>query len=479
MSQPFPNTMDFSGFNAPSRIECDVHDLVVEGTVPAELNGSWYQTVPDPQFPPLFPDDTYLSGDCMMRMLRFENGHVDLKQRYVQSERFKEERRARRALYGRYRSPYTDDASVRGKSRAVYNTTPIFHGGRLLALKEDSHGMEIHPRTLETLGEWDYRGKLRSQTMTAHPRFDPRSGEMLFFGYEAGGLATRDVAYLKANRDGELTHEEWLQVPYCSLMHDFVVTQEHTIFPVFPITADRARLEAGGAHWIWEPTKESYVGIMPRNGSVAQLRWFRGPPRSAFHYMNAFTEGHRVHMDFGCGRIAPFPFIRAATGIQVKPEEMAGAFVRWTFDLSKPGDGYEETILGPGGDMPRAADKDAMRDYEIGYYQTFDPTLGPPNIAGPVGPGFNTILRIEVRSGKLKRFVPDGASTVQEHVHIASKQPGHEGYLGFIVDRHAENLSEFFLLEAQQPDKGPIARIKIPFRLRVGVHGNWVPAEAL
>ncbi len=479
MSQPFPNTMDFSGFNAPSRIECDVHDLVVEGKIPAELNGSWYQTVPDPQFPPMFADDTYLSGDGMMRMLRFENGHVDLKQRYIQSERFKEERRARRALYGRYRSPYTDDPSVRGKSRGVYNTTPIFHGGKLLALKEDNRGMQIHPRTLETLGEWDFGGKLRSQTMTAHPRFDPLSGEMLFFGYEASGLATRDVAYLKANRDGELVHEEWLQVPYCSLMHDFVVTQEHTIFPVFPITADLARLKAGGAHWIWEPTKETFVGIMPRNGSVKELRWFRGPPRSAFHYMNAFTEGNRVHMDFGCGRIAPFPFIRAATGIEVKPEEMAGAFVRWTFDLSKPGDTYEETILGPGGDMPRAADKDAMRDYEIGYYQTFDPTLGHPNIAGPVGPGFNTILRLEVRSGKLKRFVPDGASTVQEHVHIPSSQPGHEGYLGFIVDRHAESLSEFFLLEAEHPDKGPIARIKVPFRLRVGVHGNWVPAAAL
>ena len=147
MSHPFPNTMDFSGFNAPSRIECDVHDLVVEGKIPAELNGSWYQTVPDPQFPPMFADDTYLSGDGMMRMLRFENGHVDLKQRYIQSERFKEERRARRALYGRYRSPYTDDPGVRGKSRGVYNTTPIFHGGKLLALKEDNRGMQIHPRT--------------------------------------------------------------------------------------------------------------------------------------------------------------------------------------------------------------------------------------------------------------------------------------------------------------------------------------------
>jgi len=479
MSNAFPSAMDYTGFNAPSRIECDVHDLVVEGQIPAEVNGSWYQTVPDPQYAPMIPPDTYLSGDCMMRMLRFENGRADLKQRYVQSERFKEERRARRALYGRYRNPYTDDPSVRGKSRAVYNTTPIFHGGRLLALKEDSRAMEIHPRTLETLGEWDYRGKLRSQTMTAQPRFDPETGEMFFFGYEASGLASRDVSYCIANKDGELVHEEWFQAPYCSLMHDFVVTQEHVIFPVFPITADLERMKAGGTHWIFEPGKESFIGIMPRRGSVKDMRWFRGPARSAFHYMNAFTEGSRVHMDFGCGKMVPFPFIREASGIQMRPEEMAGSFVRWSFDLSKPGDRYEESVLGPAGDMPRTSNKDQTRDYGIGYYQSFDPTLGPPNIAGPVGAGFNTIVRIEIPSGRMKRFVPGGPTTVQEHVHIPSKQPNHEGYLGFIVDRHADSLSEFVILEAQNPDKGPLARVQIPLRLRVGVHGNWVPAESM
>jgi carotenoid cleavage dioxygenase-like enzyme len=346
-------------------------------------------------------------------------------------------------------------------------------------LKEDSHAMEIHPRTLETLGEWDYRGKLRSQTMTAHPRFDPQTGEMYFFGYEAGGLASRDVSYCIANKDGELVHEEWFQAPYCSLMHDFVVTQEHVIFPVFPITADLERMQGGGTHWIFEPGKESFVGIMPRRGSVKDMRWFRGPARSAFHYMNAFTEGSRVHMDFGCGKMVPFPFIREASGIQMRPEEMAGSFVRWSFDLSKPGERYEESVLGPAGDMPRTSNKDQMRNYGIGYYQSFDPTLGPPNIAGPVGAGFNTIVRIEIPSGRMKRFVPGGPTTVQEHVHIPSKQPKHEGYLGFIVDRHADNLSEFVLLEAEHPDKGPLARVQIPLRLRVGVHGNWVPAENL
>ncbi|HUN72941.1 MAG TPA: carotenoid oxygenase family protein [Steroidobacteraceae bacterium] len=479
MSSTFPRTMDFSGYNEPSRVECDVFDLVVDGALPEEIHGSWYQCVPDPQFPPMLGTDTYLSGDGMVRMLRFERGHVDFKQRYIQSERWKSERAARRSLYGRYRNPYTDDPSVRGKSRAVYNTTPIYHAGRLLALKEDSHAMELDPHTLETLGEWDYEGRLRSQTMTAHTRLDPQTGELLFFGYEASGLASRDVAFCVADASGRLTREEWFEVPYCSMMHDFAVTQEHVIFPVFPTTADRARIEAGGAHWIWEPSRPSFVGIMPRAGSVRDMRWFRGPAYSAYHFMNAHTDGNQVHLDFTHGSVNPFPFIQEASKIQVRPEDMRGQFVRWTFNMARPGEQWEEYVLGPAGDMPRIAEKDMLVKYEVGYYQSFDPGVGPPLIAGPVGAGFNTILRIELASGKLARLPMDQRSTVQEHVHIPARQPGHEGYLAFLVDLHDEQRTEMFVVEAARLERGPIARIRIPLRLRVGVHGNWVAAETL
>jgi carotenoid cleavage dioxygenase len=127
--------------------------------------------------------------------------------------------------------------------------------------------------------------------------------------------------------------------------------------------------------------------------------------------------------------------------------------------------------------MPRIANKDMLVDYDIGYYQTFDPSVAPPLIAGPVGAGFNTILRLEVKTGKLTRLPMDHRSTVQEHVHIPSRVPGHEGYLAFLVDLHDEHVSEMFVLEAARIERGPVARIKIPLRLRVGVHGNWVSAQ--
>jgi carotenoid cleavage dioxygenase len=368
---------------------------------------------------------------------------------------------------------------VRGKRRGAANTTPIFHGGRILAAKEDSRAWAVDPKTLETIGEWDFGGKLRSETMTAHPRIDPETGEMYFFGYEAGGLATKDVAYCVANRDGELIREEWFEAPYCALMHDFAVTKEHAIFPVFPIVADLARIKAGGPHWAWDGERHSHIGIMPRDGKVSQMRWFRGPACSAFHFINAYTEGNKVHLDFSVANVPVFGFIRAATNMTIQPHEISGDVVRWSFDLSKPGDTFEHASLGPPGDLPRIADRDSMKDYGVVYYGRVDPTIAIPILTGPVGAGFNALTRLEVGSGRSTTLPMANRTTLQEPVHIPSAQPGHEGYLAYVVDKHDENLSEVHIVNASQLERGPITRIKIPLRLRSGVHGTWVSANRL
>jgi carotenoid cleavage dioxygenase-like enzyme len=481
MTKPFPDTMDFSGFNAPSRIEADVFDLVVIGEIPQEIKGRWYRATPDPQFPPLWENDTYLSGDGMISMLRFEDGHVDFKSRYVMTERLKNDRRARRSLYGRYRNPYTDDETVQFKpGRSAANTTPIFHAGRLLATKEDGRPMQMDPDTLETLGEYDFGGKLRSETVTAHVRMDDDTGEMFIYGYQAGGLATKDISYGIVNPEGELVAEHWFEGPSASLMHDFAITKKYAIFPFFPVTTNLDRLKAGGPHWVWESGKDTVIGIMPRDGSPEDMRWFTGPPAVTFHFMNAFDDGDEVHLDFGLSTMVPFPFMQRDSGLEpgLHMSERSG-LTRWTFDMKGQANTWKETKIGPPGDFPQVADRDHARPYEIGYYQGFDPDQGPPMVAGPVGVGFNTVRRINVKTGEVRSYTPGPGHTVQEHVHIPSGEPGHEGYLIFMVDVHETASSEAHLLLAEHPENGPVARIQIPFRQRNQVHGSWVAEEEL
>src|SRR5690606_9193331 len=142
--------------------------------------------------------------------------------------------------------------------------------------------------------------------------------------------------------DGQLTSEQWFSVPYCAMMHDFVVSKEHAIFPVFPTTSDIDRLKAGIPHWAWDPTKPTYVGIMPRNGNVSSMRWFEGPPCFSYHMMNAFTEGSLVHMDLCVTDINMFPFVMAAGGYPYDPRQANGRLARWTFDMAGDSNTWQE-----------------------------------------------------------------------------------------------------------------------------------------
>jgi carotenoid cleavage dioxygenase-like enzyme len=478
MANPFPHSMDYAGHNEPMRIECDIYDMVVEGEIPAEINGVWYRSIPDPQYAPLLGDDVFISGDGMVNAITFENGHADYKLRYIMSERLKNDRAARRSLHGAYRNPFTDDPAVQGKDRGVYNTTPIVHGGRLFALKEDNLAMELDPLSLETKGKCNFGGKLKSQTMTAHTRYDFDTGELYCFGYEAGGLATTDVSYFIIDKNCNLIHEEWFKAPYVAMMHDFVVTKEHAVFPVMPTTTDMEKLKKGLPHWAWDASKPTYVGIMPRKGKVSEMRWFEGPPCFSYHMMNAFTEGSKVHMDLCVADMNMFPFIMGAGGYEYNPMNANGRLARWTFDLAGNSKTWKETILGPGGDMPRVADKDHMKDYEIGYMAVFDPRIGPPILSGPTPAGFNAILRLNVKTGEVKAWSQPN-TTLQEPVHIKSRKPGHEGYLAVVCDLHASNTAQVLLFSASEIEKGPIAKLHIPMRQRCAVHGMWAPAEAL
>lgn len=479
----FPQTIHFTGLNTPVGIEWSARNLDVIGEIPREIEGAFFRAVPDPAHAPMFEDDIVLSGDGMISKFNISDGAVDFAIRYVETQRFKAEKSARRALFGQYRNPFTDDASVAGVDRTVANTTPVWHAGRLFMTKEDGLAYEIDPQTLETIGRWNYHGALRSETFTAHPRVDPETGEMFFFGYEAGGVCTTDVAYCIADKDGNLVSEQWFQQPYCSTIHDFAVTGKYAIFPIFPTTADLDRLKNGGPHWAHQQDLESWVGIIPRYGKVEEMRWFKGPAGvSAFHLLNAFDEDEQVHLDVCLSDTNAFGFMREAGGVQRAQHELGGGLTRWTFDIASEGDSFASRIIGPPGDMPRLRDRDQGRAYQDAWYLSMNPQGGPPLPGGPVGAAFNLMLRVEPQTGRLDAMTLDFGMAINEPVHVPSSDPGHEGWLLAIIDRQGEGdrfVSELWVINAGDIAAGPVARVSMPLPMRAQVHGCWVSAERL
>lgn len=480
----FPDNPGFTSVLRLVRLEGDIHDLEIEGDVPTDLNGAFYRVHPDPQFAPKFDDDQFFNGDGMVSMFRIRDGRIDFRQRYAQTDRFKLEREAGRALFGAYRNPLTDDESVKGRIRGTANTNVLVHAGKLYAMKEDSPCLLMDPDTLETEGYTDFGGDLTLPTFSAHPKIDPLTGNFCGFGYATKGPLTTDVSYFEIDPAGKVVKQIDFEAPYYTMLHDFAITEDYAVFNISPYTSSWEQLERNAPHFMYDTALPSYLGVLRRDGDGGDIRWFKKEPSfCGCHVMNAFQEGTKVHLDLPISENNSLPFFPDING---KPFDTMAArtyLSRLTVDVAANSDELSDIkkIGETCGEFPRIDDRYAGRPYRHGWMVTYDfdkPYNGP---AGPFAGVLNSLTHFDLETGVEQSWWAGPDSGVQEPCFIP-RGPGAEegdGYLVALVDNHITNYSDLCIFEARNLAKGPLARAKLPIRLRQGLHGNWVDGANL
>lgn len=272
---------DLAGSVLPCRLEGEIADLVVLGKIPDGIRGTFYRVMCDPFVPP-HPDNVPIDGDGNISAFRFHDGRVDMKVRYVETERFKLERKANKALFGLYRNPFTHHPCVRAAVDSTANTNLVLWADRLLALKEVALPYAVDPDTLETLEYDPFGAQIQSKTFTAHPKVDPFTNELVVFGYEAKGLATLDIVTYTLDKDGQKVDELWVKSPWCAFIHDCVITTNFIVLVLWPFEANLARLKAKKQHWAWDYNlKATFIVVPRRSDSPLPPGWKAGEYR---HY---------------------------------------------------------------------------------------------------------------------------------------------------------------------------------------------------
>ena len=480
----FPDDIVFRGYAAPSRVEGDVHDLEVVGQIPPELNGAFYRNSADHTYPPLLGKDIFLNGDGMVHMVRFENGHADLKTRYVRTRKFELERKARRALFGAYRNPFTDSAEVAGEDNNTANTAVLWHHGKLYALKESGLPYELDPNTLETLGERNFSGKL-DRTFTAHPKLDPETGECIAFAYNAPGQPSRDIELYVIAPNGEITSHETFEAPYSSMVHDCLVSRNHIAFVICPMVCDWERVKNGESYWHWDNTLKTQVAIIPRKEGVKAIRWYTCPKVAMqTHTFNAWEEqtdaGTILHLDqfiTESGWLSQFPDLHDPNA-QEKPPFGE----RWSFGLDSPSPAFRiQRLINQIGEMPAIDPRFAMKRARHFWFGTNNPAIGPMLAWGPKGPPFTCVGHFDEAANQLNFWYagPDAAPEEPHFVPRSAEAPEGDGWILTMVGRRAENRTDLVILDALHLDRGPVAVVKFPYRVHEGFHGTWVGAQAL
>ena len=481
----YPKTRLFTGTLRPVRLEGDILDIEIDGEVPTQLNGTFHRVHPDQQFPPKFDDDQFFNGDGMVTMFRFRGGKIDFKQRYIHTDKFKLERDAGKALFGAYRNPLTDDEAVKGKIRGTANTNVMVHAGELYAMKEDSPCFLMDPLTLESKGYTDFGGTLKTQTFCAHPKIDPKTGNFCGFGYATKGLLTKDMCYFEIDPKGKVLFEIPFENKYYCMMHDFAVTEDYVVFHTIPIVSSWERLEKRLPHFGFDTTLPIYLGVLPRKGGTAKdMRWFTAPNCFGSHVMNAFNDGTKIHFDIPEAKNNVFPFFPDVHGTPFDPIAGRPFLTRWTVDMASKSDQFEkrEKLSDLIDEFPRIDDRYATFAYRHGWMLVMDPDMPFEGPGGRIS-GFvmNKIAHIDLQTGKQDAWWAGPQSICQEPCFIPRHKDAAEGdgYIIALVDNLITNYSDLVILDALRLAEGPIARAKLPIRLRSGLHGNYADESLL
>jgi carotenoid cleavage dioxygenase len=443
--------------------ELDVHDLAVTGEIPAQLSGVYMRNGANPQFAPLGRYH-WFDGDGMIHAVYLDGGTARYRNRWVETPGLLHEREAGAALFGgilNFQFPPAELIEECGIFKNAANTNIVAHANKFLALWEGGFPTEI-TRELESKGLWDFDGKLVG-AMTAHPKWCPETGELLFFGYDpvAGPPFLR---YHVADAAGALTHSAVIELPRGVMMHDFLTTRNHSLF--FDLPAVIA-MDGGD---MWQPQHGARIGVIPRHGTNVDVRWFDIDPCYVFHFLNAWEVGD-VITAYGCrmpsidldfeGREDDLADLMTMQGV---------GLAKWTIDLAA-GTCTEELVNDLRSDFPR------LHDDLLGLPQRWG--YASATLDGPMTIGFNGLVRYDLDTGADLTYAFGAGTVIGEAVFAADPTGSSEqdGWLMVYATDKAEGTTDFCIIDARDMASGPVARVHLPRRVPAGFHGNWMPAS--
>jgi carotenoid cleavage dioxygenase len=465
-------------------MEGEVRDLVIsQGAIPDDVEGTLFRIGPNPRYAPLSGCYNGWMGDGMVHAMTFAGGKAHYRNRWVRTPKWLAEDRAGRAVFDyilpskallaigmEVTRPNPESA---GAAQGACNTSLTNHGDYLIAWGEgQSTPTAIDARTLDTIGAPEWTTRLPA-SMTekvdahgfggGHPRVCPVTGEVLFTTIHV------DTPYVTVHiwdpHDDSLRSIA-LDAPYSSYIHDFMITRDHAVVVVSPITMSQDRVLRGGGLMGWEPDRGTHIAIVSRADS--SIVWIEAD-RNFYdlHPQNAFVDDGHVVLDAPEFPIAPVPMDGVDPWKQFNGLE--SHLVRYRFDPARrtmTSVALDERNV----ELPQCDLRRQGLPYRYGYNLCNDGELDDYN--------FNAVLRYDLAGDVTSVHRFGGHDSLCEPLFIprAPDAPEGDGYLFVYVFHPDEDRSDAVLLDAQRLDDEPIATIALPHRVPFTAHGCWAAA---
>jgi carotenoid cleavage dioxygenase len=430
---------------APVTEEVTAFDLPVTGTIPTELVGRYLRNGPNPSGPVDPRTYHWFLGDGMVHGIRLRDGTAEwYRNRWVVGDQVAEH-------LGRTPLPGPRHPLFGGFAP---NTNVIGHAGATWAIVEAGGYPVEMTDDLESLRYLDFDGAWPG-SFSAHPKRDPDTGELHVMVY---GVDSTSVKYVVVNAAGAIRKVVEIPLEKMIMLHDTAITASSVLVFDLPVTfSEQALMEGYPFPYRWDPEYHARVGVLPREGTVDDIRWCEVEPCYVFHPLNAYdTDDGGIVLDVSRH---PKMFDRDVLG----PDEGGPTLERWTLDPFS-GRVKEERLDDQGQEFPRVDERVVGKPHRFGYTAAFTPEFGG-------------LLKHDLQAGTSERHDFGNGVSAGEGVFIPRSPDAAEddGWVMAITYDGASDSSDLVILDATDFGGEPVAKVHLPQRVPYGFHGNWVP----
>jgi carotenoid cleavage dioxygenase len=456
----------------PSDVEESYEITEIVGEVPREIHGTLYRNGPSQrQLPPQGYEALHLfDGDALVHAFRFDDGKAHYTGKFVENESYLVEQEEGRLCMGTF-ATMAENPTDKVSMREQHNTNVVHHGGKLMALVENAWPFQIDERTLAPIGKTDFGVEQLGMSVTAHPKIDGKTGQMIIHGYQP---FEPYVQLYVVEPDGKASLAENLDVPYPTMMHDIAITENYVIVLLCPVIVDGDSLVSGVKPFSeclsWEPERGMKFGVRRREPG-AEIRWFDAPtPGFIFHPGNAYEEDGKILMDT-CTYLNPQGLLDSL--LTWRSGEFTGDWYANPFlyemDLAS-GECSERQLDDRGAEFPRLDDRFVGHKNRYGF-----------SLIGEAGGGVDAAwlntLQYDRQGGPSKTHRWGAGEFASEPVFVArsADAPEGDGFILCTVYDAPSDRSYVAILDALNIDAEPLAKLYLKHRVPQGFHGNFAP----